>query len=48
MDGECENCGCVTEIECCYNPSTGQELYLCDTCSESMSEEEKQELADCS
>jgi hypothetical protein len=47
MNGECENCGRVTEIECFYKTSTGQEIYLCETCSEIMSEEEMQELANC-
>jgi protein-arginine kinase activator protein McsA len=46
MYGECENCGRNATLECSYNPSTGQEIYICETCSENMSQKEKQELAD--
>jgi len=46
MYGRCENCGCRDEIECCYSEATGQEIYLCHSCENTMTQEEKQGLAD--
>jgi hypothetical protein len=43
--GYCANCEQVTGIDCCYN-DMGQELWLCEACQESMSEEDKRELHD--
>lgn len=38
MYGDCEQCGTATELDCYYNAETGEELYLCDRCSETVND----------
>lgn len=35
MYGDCEVCGETThDLDCAYNDSTGEELYVCPSCAE--------------
>lgn len=40
MWGECERCGTRAELDCAYNDSTGEELYLCEHCCEHVNDED--------
>ena len=40
MYGKCEHCGVLTELDCWYNDSTGEELYLCESCAEHVNDED--------
>lgn len=46
MEGHCQNCGALDILDCCYNPFTGQEIYICSSCQYLMSNDDKQNLAD--
>lgn len=41
MWGKCEHCDTTAELDCCYNDSTGEELYLCERCVETVNDEEQ-------
>ena len=32
MYGDCEICGKEANLDCAYNPMTGEELYVCLEC----------------
>ena len=40
MWGDCEQCGTTAELDCYFNPATGEELYLCDRCGEHINDSE--------
>ena len=40
MWGDCEQCEQTGELDCAYNSDTGEELYLCDSCCETINDEE--------
>lgn len=45
MEGACEACEEVSELDCCYNNDTGQEVYLCYSCIRSLSQSEIEDVA---
>lgn len=40
MYGKCDNCERTAELDCHYNDDTGEELYLCESCSETVNDED--------
>lgn len=43
MYGVCDKCGQRAELDCWYNNSSGEELWLCPYCSEIVNEEQNDE-----
>jgi ribosome-binding protein aMBF1 (putative translation factor) len=44
MYGDCEICGTKThDLDCAYNDSTGEELYVCPYCAEHINDKDDDE-----
>ena len=41
MYGKCDKCKQVGELDCWYSDTTGEELYLCESCAERVNDEEQ-------